>query len=277
MMKHNKDDTLRLFGDFLDIISTLRSPEGCPWDREQTPTSLRGHLIEESYETLEAIEEADPAHVREELGDVLLLVAMITRMYTESGDFHMGEVLEEINAKLIRRHPHVFGGEKVKDAEDVLKNWERIKVDIEGRNPSEGSVLDGVPGSLPPLERAFKIQKKAAKSGFDWPDTEGPRSKILEELEEIRKAVETGNRQDLEDEIGDLLFSVVNYARHLDVDPSLALARTNRKFDRRFRHVESGMNRDGLTMAPENLELMDRYWESAKAETEPGFSGKRSS
>jgi len=268
---------MRLFGEFLDIISTLRSPEGCPWDREQTPDTLREHLIEESYETVEAIEEADPSHVREELGDVMLLVAMITRMYTEYGDFDMGQVLEEISAKLIRRHPHVFGGEKVRNAEDVLKNWEKIKVDIEGRSPAAGSVLDGVPGSLPPLERAYKIQKKAAKSGFDWPDTDGPRSKIVEELEEIEKAVGTGDRKELEDEIGDLLFSVVNYARHLDINPSLALARTNKKFDRRFRHVETGMSRDGLKMAPENIEVMDRYWEIAKTVAEPEGSGKRSS
>ena len=151
--------------------------------------------------------------------------------------------------------------------EKSLKNWERIKVDIEGRSAAN-SALDGIPGSLPPLERSFKIQKKAAKQGFDWPDIDGPKGKILEELEEIDEAIDSGSMKDLESEIGDLIFSIVNYSRHLGIDPALALGRTNSKFEKRFRHVETRMNEDGEKMAPENLERMDDYWDSAKKEVD---------
>lgn len=264
---NNSDSTEsnQTFADFLNIISTLRSPGGCPWDKEQTPQTLRGNLIEEAYEAVEAIDDNDPPHVREELGDVLLLVAMLTQMYAEADEFNMDDVVKEISAKLTRRHPHVFGDEKVEDADEVLKNWDRIKIDLEGRSSAE-SALDGIPGSLPPLERSYKIQKKAAKQGFDWPDIEGPKSKIAEELAEIDEAIETGSAIHLESEIGDLLFSVVNYSRHLGIDPALALGRTNAKFEKRFKHVESRMTEDGEKMAPENLEIMDGYWDSAKTQ-----------
>ena len=254
--------------EFLDIIATLRGPDGCPWDKEQSPESLRSNLIEESYEAVEAIDENDPEHVREELGDVLLLIAMMSQIYSESGEFTIKDVIGEISAKLIRRHPHVFGDEKVHNAEEVLKNWERIKNDVEGRR-KDSSVLDGINGSLPPLERAYKIQKKAARRGFDWPDIKGPKEKIFEEISEIEEAVEKGTEAEIENEIGDLLFSVVNYSRHLGVDPALALRRCNTAFENRFRYVETHMEEDGHRMAPENLEIMDRYWDTAKKETQP--------
>ncbi len=255
------------FKDFLEIISSLRGPDGCPWDKEQTAESLRSHLIEESYETVEAIEENDPDHVREELGDVLLLISMISQIYSETESFTIYDVIEEISSKLIRRHPHVFGDEKVEGAQEVLKNWDRIKIEVEGRG-NELSVLEGIPGSLPPLERSYKIQKKAAKSGFDWPDISGPREKIIEELNEIEIAVREESPEDIEGEIGDLLFSVVNYSRHLGIDPALALGRTNRKFEKRFKYVESNMYKDSIPMNPENIEIMDRYWDSSKKETQ---------
>ncbi|MDF1568145.1 MAG: nucleoside triphosphate pyrophosphohydrolase [Spirochaetaceae bacterium] len=251
------------FGEFLDIIDNLRGPKGCPWDREQTPQTLRGHLIEETYEAVEAIDEEDTDHVREELGDVLLLLGMLSQMFSEQNDFDFSDVISEINAKLIRRHPHVFGNEKAENAADVLTHWERVKNDIEGRS-REASVLDGIPGSLPPLERAWKLQKRASTSGFDWPDSQGPQKKILEELDEIHEAVQSGSQRDTEAEMGDLLFSVVNFARHIDIDPALALARTNSKFERRFRHVEANMDNDGVEMSPGNIQQMDSYWESAK-------------
>ena len=269
-MKKNDNDTKetdKSFMDFLEIISTLRGPDGCPWDKEQTPQSLRGNLIEECYETVEAIDDNDPLHVREELGDVLLLISMISRMYSESGDFNIQDVIAEISAKLIRRHPHVFGDEKAESAREVLINWDRIKKDVEGRG-KVSSVMDDLPGSLPPLERSYKIQKKAARQGFDWPDISGPRGKILEELSEIDEAVQTESSSDIEAELGDLRFSVVNYARHLGVDPALALARTNRKFEHRFRTVEANMEKDGKQMSPENIREMDAYWDSAKKETQ---------
>ena len=265
-MTDDQLDAGRRLSEFVEIIAVLRSPGGCPWDREQTPLTMRDDLLEECYEAVDAIDENDPPHVREELGDVLLLVTMLSQMYSETGDFTMADVISEISAKMIRRHPHVFGDDKAHDAEEVLKNWEKIKTDIEGRKKGE-SAIDGIPGSFPPLERSLKVQKRAAKKGFDWPDISGPREKILEEMKEIDEAAASGSSTELEEEIGDLLFSVVNYSRHLGIDPSLALRRTNTKFEERFRYVERRMREDRVEMAPEALETMDDYWDEAKEKT----------
>jgi tetrapyrrole methylase family protein/MazG family protein len=263
------------FSALYDVIARLRAPGGCPWDQEQSPMSLRGDLIEETYECVEAIDEKDPAHIREELGDLYLLVTMLSYMHQQEGLFSVEDVLKGIAEKLIRRHPHVFGEIKVRDSAEVLENWARIKVEQEGRKPKD-SVLDQVSRGLPPLDRAFKIQKKAAKAGFDWPDLEGVSAKIREELGEAEAAAaalgpETGGgspeaREVLEGELGDLLFSAVNLCRYLNVDPSVALQRTNAKFERRFKHVEQKMRESGREMAAENLALMDSYWEEAKQE-----------
>lgn len=256
----NKD--MQAFQEFLNIIKTLRGPDGCPWDRKQTPATMRGHLLEEVYEALEAIDTDNPDHIREELGDVLMIVGVICRMYDERGQFSMGEVLDEINAKLIRRHPHVFGNVKADKAEEALKNWERVKVDIEGRRPANSSTIDGVLRSLPPLERAYKLQRKAAKKGFDWPGPEGPREKILEELDEITASANDAQR---EEEIGDLMFSAINYARHLGIDPAVALLRVNAKFEKRFRFMEESMNAESIPMTADSIDVMNAYWEAAKA------------
>ena len=250
------------FTEFVDIVATLRGPEGCPWDKDQTPQSMRPFLLEEVYETIEAIEDGDSDHVREELGDVLVIVVMISRMYSETGDFCIGDVLKELNAKLIRRHPHVFGDEKTGDAGEVIKHWERIKNDIEGRSKGHNSAIDGIPSSYPPLERACKLQKKAAKKGFEWPEARGPKGKKHEKLVEIEKAQGSA---EVEAEVGDLLFWLINHARHLGVDPALALRRTNAEFEKRFRQVEDEMKRNGESMEPGNIETMDRYWVSTKA------------
>ncbi|MCL2127942.1 MAG: nucleoside triphosphate pyrophosphohydrolase [Treponema sp.] len=251
-----------------DIVARLRGPGGCPWDREQDPSSLRGDLIEETYECVEAIDEKNPAHIREELGDIFLLVTMLAYMHEERGLFSAEDVLKTVSEKLVRRHPHVFGGAKAKDSAEVLDNWAKIKVEQEGRKPKD-SVLDGVSSGLPPLDRAWKLQKKAAKAGFDWPDVEGVFGKIREELDET--LAEVGNaagaaaqREKTEEELGDLLFSVINLCRYLSVEPSLALRRTNGKFVKRFRHMEKKMKEAGKEMKPENLPLMDRYWNEAK-------------
>jgi tetrapyrrole methylase family protein/MazG family protein len=276
------------FHGLYDVIVRLRGPGGCPWDQEQNPLSLRGDLIEETYECVEAIDEKNPAHIREELGDLYLLVTMLAYMHQQEGSFSVAETLNGIAEKLIRRHPHVFGELKVQNSAEVLENWARIKVEQEGRKPKD-SILDQVSRGLPPLDRAFKMQKKAAKTGFDWPDLEGVIAKIREELEETREAVSLtakdqsgkepgmwgpGNereteqkataREALEGELGDLLFSVVNLCRYLKVDPSVALQRTNVKFEGRFKHVEKKMKESGQEMKPENLAVMDRYWEEAK-------------
>jgi tetrapyrrole methylase family protein/MazG family protein len=257
-----------------DVVVRLRGPGGCPWDIEQTPSTLRGDLIEETYECIEAIDEQDPAHIAEELGDIFLLVTMLSYMHEQEGAFTAADVLNGIAEKLIRRHPHVFGEVKVKDSAEVLNNWAKIKVEQEGRKPKD-SILDEVSAGLPPLDRAWKLQKKAAKAGFDWPDITGVIEKIKEELEEARQAAfdvahngreagETPRQTALEEELGDLLFSVINLCRYLKVEPSVALRRTNSKFVERFKYVEKKMKENNQEMKRENLALMDKYWNEAK-------------
>jgi tetrapyrrole methylase family protein/MazG family protein len=223
---------------------------------------------------VEAIDEKDPLHIREELGDLYLLVTMLAYMHQEEGLFTVEDVLRGIVEKLIRRHPHVFGEVRVRDSAEVLENWAKIKVELEGRKPRDG-ILDGVSRGLPPLDRAFKLQKKAAKAGFDWPEREGPIAKLREELAETEAALDVldrsgpetpENREALEGELGDLLFSAVNLCRFLKVDPSVALQRTNVKFEKRFKYVEKKMGEGGLELSAENLAVMDRYWEEAKGE-----------
>jgi tetrapyrrole methylase family protein/MazG family protein len=245
------------FKALYDIVTRLRGPGGCPWDREQTPASLRGDLIEETYECIEAINEEDPAHIQEELGDLFLLATMLSYMHEEKGSFSVADALQTVSEKLVRRHPHVFGETKVKDSAEVMDNWRKIKVEQEGRKPKD-SALDEVSSGLPPLDRAWKLQKKAAKAGFDWPNVEGVIAKVREELDEVIAA------DDVEDELGDLLFSVVNLCRYLKVEPSVALHRTNGKFIHRFKHVEKKMRETGQEMKQENLGAMDQYWNEAK-------------
>jgi tetrapyrrole methylase family protein/MazG family protein len=259
------------FHGLYDTVVRLRSPDGCPWDREQSPATLRGDLIEETYECVEAIDEKDPAHIREELGDLFLLVVMLSYMHEQEGFFTVSDVLTGITEKLIRRHPHVFGEVKVRDSAEVLDNWARIKVEQEGRKPKD-SILDDVSRALPPLDRAWKLQKKAAKAGFDWRGIQGVFGKIEEELREVREAVASADaaRTDaaaygaVEEELGDLLFSVINLCRFLKVEPSVALQRTNTKFVKRFTYVEQEMKKAGHEMEKENLSLMDGFWETAK-------------
>jgi tetrapyrrole methylase family protein/MazG family protein len=253
------------FKELYDIVVRLRSPGGCPWDQEQTPSSLRGALIEETYECLEAIDENDPSHIAEELGDLFLLATMISFMHEQEGKFSVADVLSNISKKLIRRHPHVFGEVKVKDSVEVLENWAVIKVEQEGRKP-KNSALDEVSGGLPPLDRAFKLQKKAAKAGFDWPDKEGVIEKVREEIDEVCVAsnAAVNNTSETEEELGDLLFSVINLCRFLKIEPSAALNRTNSKFIDRFKYVEKKMKETGQEMKKENLNIMDKYWNEAK-------------
>jgi tetrapyrrole methylase family protein/MazG family protein len=263
------------FEKLYDVVSRLRGDGGCPWDREQTPMSLRGDLIEETYECIEAIDEQDPAHIKEELGDIFLLVFMISFMHEEQGLFSIKEVVENLCDKLIRRHPHVFA-QKSKDLfedpqtlspQEALQTWAKMKIEQEGRKPKD-SILDEVRRGLPPLDRAFKLQKKAAKAGFDWPDAGGVLAKLREELAETESAICAFNsgakNGELEGELGDLLFSVVNLCRFFDVEPSLALNKTNLKFIERFAYVEKRMKENGQEMKAGSLALMDSYWNEAK-------------
>lgn len=253
------------------IVQKLRSPEGCPWDRKQTPLTMRQPLIEETFEAVDAISTGDANHTKEELGDVFLNASMIASIHEENDDFTIVQVMNDVCDKIIRRHPHVWknsegssslveGSEN--NADKVLEQWEQIKQKVEGRKKK--SSLDEVSYGLPPLLRAYKIQKKAAKKGFDWKDAEGPWSKIQEEIAELKEASLTKTKDEIEKELGDVLFSVVNLARHLDVDPNLALASTNQKFMKRFAYVEEKMELSGEQMNPENLEIMDKFWDESK-------------
>jgi len=256
--------TYYTFSSLYDVVARLRAPNGCPWDREQSPATLRECLIEETYECIEAIDEENPSHIKEELGDLFLLTTMLAYMHEEEGVFSVADVFQTICEKLIRRHPHVFGEIQVKDSNEVLDNWAKIKVTQEGRKPKD-SILDEVSAGLPPLDRAWKLQKKAAKAGFDWPNLEGVVGKINEELGEVMEAVGSNTKSNtVEEELGDLLFSVVNLCRYLKVEPSVALRRTNSKFIERFKHMEKKMKETGQEMKQENLALMDRYWNEAK-------------
>jgi tetrapyrrole methylase family protein/MazG family protein len=257
---------IEAFKALYDTVVALRGPGGCPWDREQSPVSLRGDLIEETYECIEAIDEKDPLHIKEELGDLFLLVTMLSYMHEQEGLFSVADALTAVREKLIRRHPHVFGEVKVKDSAEVLDNWAKIKVEKEGRRPKD-SLLDEVSRALPPLDRAYKLQKMAAKAGFDWPDIQGVMDKVEEELGEVSTAMgelDDINRHALEGELGDLLFSVVNLCRFLKVEPSVALQRTNAKFVTRFNHVEKRMKETGQEMTADSLETMDKFWKETK-------------
>ena len=255
---------MEAFRKLYDTVVRLRAPAGCPWDREQTPASLRDNLIEETYECIEAIDEQEPGHIKEELGDLFLLVAMIAYMHEEQGLFTVADTLQGISEKLIRRHPHVFSSVPAATPDEALQNWANVKVQQEGRKPKD-SILDEVSRGLPPLDRACKLQKKAAKVGFDWPDTAGVIDKIKEELQEVETAIaEARPDTALEEELGDLLFSVVNLCRFFSIEPSVALHGTNRKFTERFKHVEKRMKETGQEMNAQNLTIMDRYWNEAK-------------
>ncbi|MEL3907236.1 MAG: nucleoside triphosphate pyrophosphohydrolase [Treponema sp.] len=264
-------------------VKRLRAPDGCPWDIEQTPMTLRSTLLEETYETLEAIEESHAdgtktCHTAEELGDVLLNAVMIAYMFEQDNSFSVADMITDLNNKLIRRHPHVFGqtagfaspddSAKPRTAEKVLAQWDTIKDTVEGR--SSASVLDSIPKTFPPLTRAYKLQKRAAKKGFDWDSTDGPLHKIKEELDEFTHSTTGGNPEQMEEEFGDLLFSLVNTARHLHLDPAVALHRANSKFERRFRFVEKRMEAAGIPCSRETLPQMDSFWEEAKR-TETGM------
>lgn len=266
-----KDDDERLrirtFERLRDIVRILRSPEGCPWDREQTHTSIRRNLIEETCEVLETIDNDDPEAMCEELGDLLLQIMLHAEMESEAGTFDIGDVVQGLNEKLIRRHPHVFGDVRADDAGEALRNWDRIKAEEKkAKGAAEsGSLLDGTPPALTALLTAWEYQKRAAKVGFDWERADGALDKVAEELEELRHAVRAEEtRERMEEELGDLLFAAVNAARKLNADPERALAMTNRKFRLRFQHVERRCREAGKQLKDCTLDEMERWWQEAK-------------
>lgn len=255
-----------LFSKLEEIMTRLRAPGGCPWDRKQTYSSLRSNIIEEAYELVEAIDESNLEGMAEEAGDLLLQVVFIGVIAQERGDFALSDIVESISSKLIRRHPHVFGDLSADDSDQVLRNWERIKTEEKESKGISKAVLSGVPKGLPPLIKAFRIQQKAAGVGFDWAkgDQEPVFDKISEELDEVREAMASGDKDGLVGEIGDLLFSVVNLARRMDIDPHLALERTNSSFIERFGFIERSIEAQDKSWDQMSLDDLDGLWDEAK-------------
>ncbi len=250
-----------------DVVRRLRAPDGCPWDRAQTTASMAPHLLEETYEALDALRTGDDAATREELGDVLVNVAMIAQIAGERGAFDLEAVAQDAADKLVRRHPHVFSDRKVDGAEQAYANWEHEKrkestVLADGSARPPRGTLDGVPAAMPALLRAFRVGEKAARVGFDWPDRQGPRAKVDEELAELDAAIQSGDAAAIASELGDVLFSLANLARHLRAEPETALRGTIDRFSQRFRGVEQELGPDlrGRTLAE-----LDAAWNRAKA------------
>jgi len=250
---------MKEFNEFVDIVKRLRKE--CPWDREQTHESLRRCLLEETYEVLDAIDNSDMDELRKELGDVLLQVVFHSVMAEEKNIFNIEDVISQEMEKLIYRHPHVFGDIKVKGKEEVLTNWESLKMK-EGRE----YVLDGIPKELPALFKAYRVQEKVAKVGFDWKEQKPVYDKILEEISELKEAIDSDIAEDIEMEFGDVLFAIVNYARFIHINPEDALRKTIDKFSRRFRKIEDFAKENNYELTNMTLEEMDKIWEEAKKE-----------
>ena len=262
-------DPLNAFDELVDIVARLRGEGGCPWDRAQTPQTMRPYVLEESYEVLDAIDLGDARLLRKELGDVLFQIVLLAQMHSEAGDFDRSDVLEAINRKMIDRHPHVFANEALDLHGDVdptevgLAAWEQRKAK---ERSADASVLDGVPRALPALLRAHRVSEKAAATGFDWPDVTGVRAKLSEELAELDEAVASGDEEAIGEELGDVFFTLVNLGRHLPVGGETALRQATSKFEARFRRVEALCRERGISPHDASSEELEAMWEEAKGE-----------
>ncbi len=255
-------EKLNEFNTLVDIIARLRAPDGCPWDRKQTHASLREHLLEECYEVLAAIDEGDSDALCSELGDLLLQIVLHAQIATEAGEFELGDVLRSINAKLIHRHPHIFGSTKVKDAEEVAHNWEALKQEERG---ADTSMLASVPRQMPALGYSQAIQRRVAEVGFDWENIEGVIDKLVEEVREFQQA---GTSEEKAQEYGDLLFTLVNIARRLGMDSEAVLREANQRFYRRFSYMEELCRQRGVNLAQLSFDEQNALWEEAKRKVE---------
>ncbi|MHB0912576.1 MAG: nucleoside triphosphate pyrophosphohydrolase [Armatimonadota bacterium] len=256
---------MRDFSELVEIVARLRAPGGCPWDREQTHESMKKHFIEETYEAVDAIDAGDMEDLKGELGDVLLQVLFHTQIASESGSFDVGDVIDGIASKLVRRHPHVFGDAQVETADEVVDRWEKIKSGEKGYE-RRTSILDGVPRTLPALSRAMDISKKAAKAGFEWPNLGAVVEKLDEEVHELKAELAAERLDRVAEELGDLLFTVVNIARWTGVDPEDALRAMTGRFSARFRQIEEEAERTGRSVSEMPIEEMDAVWDRAKLE-----------
>ncbi|HEY9182963.1 MAG TPA: nucleoside triphosphate pyrophosphohydrolase [Gammaproteobacteria bacterium] len=252
--------------ELLRIMAKLRDRDGgCPWDLEQTFATIAPYTIEEAYEVADAIERGDLVALKDELGDLLFQVVFHARMAQEAGAFDFADVAAAICAKMLRRHPHVFGDQRVADSAEQTQRWEEIKREERGAAPASGSVLDDVPVGLPALTRAAKLGKRAASVGFDWPDVAGVRAKVDEELAELDAASAAGDAREIEAEVGDVLFSIANWCRHVNVDPEACLRGANERFTRRFRAVESEVGSSGRGWKDFDAAALDELWRRAKS------------
>jgi len=249
----------------LEVVARLRGEGGCPWDREQTLDTLKPYLIEESYELIDAVDSGDPERHKEELGDVLLQILLHARIREEQRLFSFDQVAEALAEKLVRRHPHVFGDVRAETPAEVLKNWEAIKA-AEKEGGEGHSILGGIPRHLPALHKAQRAQTRAARIGFDWPDVDGVLDKVEEEIRETREALAKGDEKRIKEEIGDLLFSIVNFSRHRGIDAEQALQAAAARFMERFRGMEKRIRAEGVSPETCGLEEMDRHWDAVKAE-----------
>jgi len=261
-VKPTNPENIEALKDMLEVVEALRAPEGCPWDREQTHQTLRPYLLEETYEALEAIDGGAPEDLSEELGDLLLQVFMHHAIAQEKGEFAIADVARHVTAKMVHRHPHVFGDVEVAGAEEVLSNWEGLK-GKEQRKQGRLSALEGAPKSLPALAWALSLQKRAARVGFDWPDRDGALAKVGEEAAELAGEEDAGRR---EEELGDLLFALVNLSRHLRINPEDALRGAAQRFEKRFKKMEEAARQNARDVSEMEPAELDRLWEAAKEE-----------
>ncbi|MGB0999332.1 MAG: nucleoside triphosphate pyrophosphohydrolase [Flavobacteriales bacterium] len=258
-MKTNRKQAQEAFVRLLDIMDDLR--EKCPWDQKQTNESLSHLSIEECFELVEALRENNPEEIKKELGDLFLHLVFYSKIGEENNQFTVTEVLNSICEKLIYRHPHIYGDTKVKDEKEVLENWEKLKLKEKG---SQNSVLSGVPKALPALTKAYRIQSKVKGVGFDWDDMADVKAKVFEEWEELQTEIEAEHQANIESELGDVFFALINYARHLGINPEQALAKTNSKFIQRFQSMETEIKTQNLDITAMTLEEMDVFWALAK-------------
>ncbi|HXG94205.1 MAG TPA: nucleoside triphosphate pyrophosphohydrolase [Blastocatellia bacterium] len=270
MVDSSRDKAGEKFSELVNLISRLRAPGGCPWDREQTHESLKPMLLEEAYEVVEAIDEGNDDELIGELGDLLLQVVFHSQIGSEENRFTIADVIERVSSKMIRRHPHVFGEDKADSSAEVLRNWEAIKeaelIASGKKAETDGSMLDSVSTKMPAVMEAFQMTTKVARVDFDWPDVQSVLEKLDEEVEELKQAVgdESSTHQDIAGEVGDLLFVAVNVARLLGIDPESALKSSNRKFRRRFRYIEDRLREQGRKPVDSNHIEMDALWDEAK-------------
>ncbi|QBG46970.1 nucleoside triphosphate pyrophosphohydrolase [Verrucomicrobia bacterium S94] len=248
----------------LEVMRKLRAPDGCPWDREQTHESIKGDLIEEAYEVLDAIESGDASMLEEELGDLLLQVVFHSQIAVEEGEFEFHQVADGISEKLIRRHPHVFGEVTVSDSGEVLENWDAIKKQEKKDANKKVSIVSGIPKHLPALQKAHQVQKRAARAGFDWDKLDDVFAKLHEEIDELKEAIRLENETGIREELGDLLFSVVNVSRHLGHNPEELLRHNIDKFVARFQYVEDRVHEAGREFRDFSLKQLDGFWDEAK-------------